>query len=354
MTKRTASLSELVALNEEMAALVRAGTPLEQGLAGFGAEMSGRTSEIATRLGQRLQAGESFSKILADRSMGLPPVWAAMVAAGSRTGRLAEVLESLAATGRRVADNRRSITTALIYPIVVMIVAYLVFVFLVMYLAPVLADAYVDLTGSSQPFVASLAWLGAEGRGWLLLPPVAMALILAIEWFRVRRGFATSQGPLGRVVSKLWPAIGRAQNDARLATFTEILSLLIREHTPLGEAIVLAANTTSDDRARAAANALAHQLESAQSPSEEHLLQLSFPPFLRFLLLTGQTRRDLGDVLAATAQHYRERSHRTALQTAMLLPILLSAIVGGTVTLAVGAVTIWPIWELIMRLGAAT
>ena len=351
---RTASLSDLVALNEEMAALVRAGTPLEQGLAEFGGEMAGQTGEIATRLGQRLQAGETLSKILADRSLGLPRVWTAMVDAGCRAGRLSEVLESLAATGRRIAENRRTIATALVYPVVVTIVAYLVFVFLVLYLSPILAGAYLDLTGSPQPFVAALAWLGTEGRGWLLVPPIAMCVILLVEWLLTRRGFTTSEGPLRRGISKLWPSIGRAQADARLATFSEILSLLVRERTPLGDAIVLAANATGDRHASAAANALAQHLEHARTPTEHHLQQLSFPPFLRFLLLTGQTRPDLGEVLAETAEHYRERSNRTAQQTALVLPILLSAIVGGTVTLAVGAATILPIWQLIMRLGNTT
>ena len=351
---RTASLTDLIALNEEMAALVRAGTPLEQGLAEYGAEAPGRTGEIATRIGLRLQTGESLSQILADRSLGLPPIWTAMVTAGTRSGRLGAVLESLATTGRRIAENRRTIITALIYPLVVMTVAYLVFVFLVTYLAPILSKAYLDLTGEPQSFVTWLSWLGAEGRGWLFVPPIAVCVFFLLEWLMARRGFATSQGLVGRIVSRFWPAIGRAQSDARLATFAEILSLLVRERTPLGEAIVLAADSTGDKPTSAAATALAAQIANGQRPAEENLRQLNFPPFLRFLLATGQNRDDLGDVLAQTARHYRERSSITAQQTALLLPILISAVVGGTVTLAVGAATVWPIWQLIMRLGDAT
>src|SRR5688572_1312738 len=114
-----------------MAALVRAGTPLERGLVEFGEEMPGRLGRISTRLGERMQGGEALPQILADQSLGLPPVWTSMVSAGIRSGRLGSVLESLAATGRRIAENRRIVAMAMIYPIVLLVVAYLVLVFLV-------------------------------------------------------------------------------------------------------------------------------------------------------------------------------------------------------------------------------
>ena len=69
------SLDQLVALNDEMAALVRAGVPLEQGLTELGRDMPGRLGEIAAELGQRMGGGETLPQILAADEHRFPPVW---------------------------------------------------------------------------------------------------------------------------------------------------------------------------------------------------------------------------------------------------------------------------------------
>lgn len=350
----TVSLSDLVALNEEMAALVRSGTSLEQGLVDLGDELPGRLGNLAARLGRRLQSGESLTRILADDTTTFPPIWKAAVAAGIRSGRLAVVLESLAATGRRIAEMRRTIGAALVYPMIVVVLAYLVFVFLVTYLAPIVSGAFHDLTASSEPIVTWLAWLGSNAAWWVFWPPAALAGLLIVEWLQTRRGFQSSNGPISYLVAKCWPPIKRSRRDAQLAAFVEILSLLIRERTPLPEAIILAANASGNDGLRTSAVSLAERLSNGQILSAEDVRLLKLPPLLGFMLATGANRAELGDALAVTAARYRERSTHAAARTAMALPILLTAFIGGGVTLMLGLGTIWPIWRLILQLGKLT
>ena len=89
------TLEQLVALNDEMAALVRVGVPLERGLETLGADLPGRPGRLAEMLASRMDAGESLSQILADEDQRFPPVWRAVVEAGLRSGHLAAALESL-------------------------------------------------------------------------------------------------------------------------------------------------------------------------------------------------------------------------------------------------------------------
>jgi general secretion pathway protein F len=344
-------LSDLVALNEEMAALVRSGASLEQGLVQLGSDFPGQLGGLAERLGQRLQSGESLMRILEEDATTFPPIWRGMVAAGIRSGRLAVVLESLAATGRRISEMRRTIGAALIYPIVVVVLAYLVFVFLVTYLSPVLVGAFHDLTTTSDPIVSWLAWLGVNAAWWVFWPPAALGSLLAVEWLQTS-GFQASDGPLSRMASWCWPSIRRSRREARLGTFTEILSLLIREQTPLPEAIILAANASGDDRLRESATKLAERLASGQTLSASDVRALDMPPLLGFMLSSGANRAALGNALAETAARYRERSTVTAARIAMFFPILLTVLVGGAVTLTLGLTTVWPIWRLMLELGS--
>ncbi len=104
---RAVSLEELVALTDEMAALVHAGVPLESGLSNVSADLGGRNGEVANDLAARLRAGESLSHVLESSPSTFPPVFTAVVEAGLRSGRLSAALEGLAKSARRIADLRR-------------------------------------------------------------------------------------------------------------------------------------------------------------------------------------------------------------------------------------------------------
>src|SRR5271155_2418897 len=90
------TIDQLLALNAEMAALVRAGVPLERGLVVTGRDLKGRRGAITTALARRLNRGESLSDALAGERESIPPLYCAVVEAGARSGQLSIALEGLA------------------------------------------------------------------------------------------------------------------------------------------------------------------------------------------------------------------------------------------------------------------
>src|SRR6186713_2858010 len=94
------TLDDLIALNDEIVALTRAGVPLERGLLGLGMDVRGRLGRIARTLSERMSRGESLSEALASSGEGIPRVYRAVVEAGVRSGRLPVALEGLAAYAR--------------------------------------------------------------------------------------------------------------------------------------------------------------------------------------------------------------------------------------------------------------
>ena len=74
-SKPVITLDQLVALNDEMAALVRAGVPLDRGLQGLGEDLPGRLGRFARQLAERLSHGEALSDALADPALHLPRLY---------------------------------------------------------------------------------------------------------------------------------------------------------------------------------------------------------------------------------------------------------------------------------------
>src|SRR6476620_4643898 len=98
---------DLIALNEQIAAMARAGLPLEHGLRRLADEMGrGKLNRVTAALADDLRAGHPLPEALTRLGGDVPPYYGPLVLAGVHTGRLAEVLATLSAYARTVATTR--------------------------------------------------------------------------------------------------------------------------------------------------------------------------------------------------------------------------------------------------------
>ena len=110
--------------------------PLERGLLNLGSDLPGRLGAITTRLGERMSGGMSLPEALAASEGELPRVYRAVVEAGIQSGRLSVALEGLAMFARGFAESRRAIGLALWYPMIVAVMAYVLFIFVILEVIP--------------------------------------------------------------------------------------------------------------------------------------------------------------------------------------------------------------------------
>ena len=121
MSKTELTTDQLIALCDEMKAIVSSGVPLERGLVMISRDLPGRLGDVAGEMGQRGEAGESIDQILESNKIELPSIFRAVVQAGMRSGRLSVALEGMASTARRVVDVRRTAIQASVYPLIVLV-----------------------------------------------------------------------------------------------------------------------------------------------------------------------------------------------------------------------------------------
>jgi hypothetical protein len=242
------SLADLVALNDEIVALVRAGVPLERGLAQLAREAPGRLEKLS----QRLARGEPLAQALAAERSGLPPLYAAVVEAGLRAGRLPAALEGLAAAARRLDELRRAASVALVYPIIVLLVAYEFILFAFVKLIPALAVSYEDFGSRAAGFMHRLGDFGAAVGPHAQWVPIAIVLGVLVWLWQSSRAVVMEPVWAGRLLGWI-PWFGRMRALGQAAAFAEMLALLVEHHTPLDEGLPLAAAATGSRRWQQAA-----------------------------------------------------------------------------------------------------
>ncbi len=346
------SLEQLIALNDEMAALVRAGIPLEAGLQWLGNEMPGSLGRMAAFLSDRISAGESLEQVLSNNEDRFPRLWSAVVRAGLRSGRLSVALESMSTTGRRIAELRRAFGLAMVYPLFVAFLAFGSFVLLTTRLAPVTLDAYEDLTSGSDALLSMLVRLGASAHIWGIAVPVIAAIAGAVWWWRSGRAALPQDTTASNARSRMQLFNSGVLRDGRFAAFAEIVALLIRHQVPLHEAIELAGDACGDAAVTRSTKELAKQLERGETlvPDDEHLR--TFPPLLGWLITVGGEPEQLAHALSEMAVQYRQRAERATNWVTVYLPIIITSVVGGTIVLLQVIAVFRPLCKLLIELGS--
>ena len=338
-TARDITLDELIALNDEIAALVRAGVPLERGLAGMARDLPGRMGDLAAALGERLDRGQSLAEALDDQKERFPPVYRAVVTAGCRAGELSAALESLATVAHHLVDLRRAIAAASVYPLLVILVTYGLFLPFVIFLAPYLQGAYKSFELPAQPALRVVTDVAPSAAYWGPALPVVLVL-LAMVWSRSARTRLFEPAWSNLLLCWVPGARGLVRNS-RLAGFAELLGLLVEQGAPLHEALPLAASCTGDAGLIAAAERLAGELERGQTP-QRGLSHCSLPAFLTWSLTSNQRQQTMVSLLRSRAESYRQRVRRRAELIQIFLPVLAVLLV-GVLTASLYIVTVvWP------------
>src|SRR4051812_759245 len=108
---------DLAALNEQIAAMARAGLPLDQGMDSLARDMGrGRLRSVTEELARARGGGHPPPGAPPRRQGHVPPYYANLVTVGVQTGRLPEVLATLTTYARSVAATRSVVIEALFYP----------------------------------------------------------------------------------------------------------------------------------------------------------------------------------------------------------------------------------------------
>lgn len=167
------SLEQLIALFEEIAAFSRAGVPLDQGLKELGRDLPGRLGKVAHELGEDLAAGTSLDQAVARAGGRFPPGYEALMRAGIRSGNLPGILQGMVQLARKTGEVRRQIAIAAINPLLTVVIAYCLFLFWLIKVAPVYLAMADDWEVDAGPVRYLVEFLRESiGLTWWLLPLV--------------------------------------------------------------------------------------------------------------------------------------------------------------------------------------
>ncbi len=335
--------SEICLLTRQWATLLASGLTMEQALTTL-IEQAERdvVRDVLAGLRREILSGLSLRAAL-DRFPGdFPAIYRASVAAGEKSGELSKVMLQLADHLERRSALQQKTVQALVYPVLVAVVAMAVVIGLMTYVVPSVVNVF-QQGRQSLPLLTriliSVSWFVREW-GWLL----ALALVgagfgfrhaLRSAPFRMRWDIALLRAPL----------VGPYLRNLDATRFASTLSILAGSGVPLLEALEACSRVVVRAPLVEAIRQVAVQVREGMPLSRALMQTRQFPPVLVHMIASGEATGRLDTLLERAAQlQQTDIENRTAMFTVLIEPILL-LVMGGLVLLIVLAV-MQPIIEI--------
>jgi len=329
------TLEDVIALNREIAAMVRAGIPLELGLRGFSGGLNHRLSQLANRIADHLSQGLPLATAIQLEGEQENSIYSAVIEAGVESGRLADALEAVARSAEAIRDSRRQLALALVYPTLVCLIGFVLLAGFVWMVIPQYLAAARDFGADRDWPMIVLEKIHSSSAVWIWLIPFLVAVGFIARRL-LRRG-----APLGR--------IGRSLDRA---TFAELLQLQVAQGVPMGPAVQRAGAATRDQQLHSAAALICQEMESGKPFSAAVASATQLPPMMRWMLSAGSQQGTLAQTLVLLRDSYRRRAQQQAWFLRVWLPSLLTMGIGGTVALIYSLMLFLPLralWEALMQ-----
>ncbi|MBA4372449.1 MAG: type II secretion system protein GspF [Thermodesulfovibrio sp.] len=318
----------LPVMTRQLSTLLSAGVPLLEALKSLSDESTGFWKTMLINIRENVSGGASLSRALEAEKKIFPDFYINMVAAGEQSGRISIVLENLSAFLEKQEAMRSKIRTALIYPLFMTAVGFVVLSFLFTFVLPKIVRIF-ENTKSALPLITRVLIVISTVfvNYWWLLLALAVALYYGFRKYR-----KTHQGTLDSLKLKL---PGNLLQSLYYGRFARTTGFLLDGGLPLLRALELSAKSLGNSM-------LQHRIiDAAKMVAEGSRLSTAlagFPSVLVQLIATGEKSGTLAEVLSRAADSYEaefERRVQKALSLLEPMMILLMGVIVGAIVLAV-------------------
>lgn len=335
---------ELALVTRQFATLLAAGLPMEEALVAV-VEQSEKphVKGIVLSVRSKVLEGHPLAIALRDHPEAFSPLFIATVAAGEKSGHLDKVLLRLADYTEQQWHMRQKIKSALIYPVMIVLVAITIVGFLLEYVVPKMVAVYGNLhqtlPGLTSFLIAISDHLKSDGLYILIF------LVIAILVFRrLLKTNPVFREKAHRVLLRL-PIIGYATRTADTARFTRTLSILSAAGVPVLEAMTISTELITTIPIRKAVQQAVGRVREGAAIYLALKQTTYFSPMAVHMIASGEASSQLENMLERVAKTQEDEILRMIEVALALFEPAIILIMGAIVLFIVLAVLL-PIFQL--------
>lgn len=338
------SFQERINFTRHLSVIINAGLPLLTGLQIIRKQTSSR---VLGRIIEQLITDVNNGKFLAD---GLEryrhvfgDLYVSIVRIGETSGTLASNLSYLWDHMRKSSALKSKVRSALIYPVILLVMTILITGFLTFYVFPKMLTAFTSLNVHLPwPTRVLIATLGFLRKFWWLLSGLFIAGAIVFRLLLLTR---TVRYLFNRSLIAL-PVVGRLITDVNIAYLSQLLAVMLKSGSKIVESLTVVSRATGNIVYQRALTEAAEEVRRGRTLSSFLATRRRlFPPLVAAMAAVGETTGNLEQNLFYLSEYYTEEVDEALRNATSLLEpaiILAMGLVVGFVALAV----ITPVYSL--------
>lgn len=341
-------IADLSLMTRQLTTLLGAGMPLADALKSVANQADSKLlKRFTTGVYEKVAEGHAYAQALMQSGFKIPNDYIATIRAGEESGHLTEVLSRMAESIEKQEKIRKKMRSALIYPVLMIVMAVAIILFLMTFVVPKVVSVFDNMDQELPPLTQGLLnssefldqhWLA------LLLGLVAIGIfykaLMRHESWRFRR-------------DQTWlalPALRKFLIYSSAARWARTLGVLHASGVSITEALKISAEVMTLLPLKRKVIQMGKEVREGQKLHASMRKAGFFPPLLLNLVETGEGNGQIDTMLLKGAEHYEEEVESAAATLVSLLEPLMIVVMGGVVLTIVLAIML-PIFQMNSMVG---
>ena len=327
---RSIKQKDIAIFTRQLATMMKAGVPLLQAfdIVARGAT-NPRLTKLLTDIRSDVETGTSLSSAFRKHPMHFDALYCNLVEAGEAGGILEQLLDRLAIYQEKTIAIKQKIKSALMYPVAVIIVAFIVLTVIMIFVIPAFEDVFKSFGGElPAPTLAVIAMSKFFVRWWWL-----MAIVIGGGGFFFFQSWKRSekmQIAMDRLLLRL-PVFGDLINKSVIARWTRTLSTMFAAGVPLVEALDSVGGASGNAVYQIATDQIQRDVSTGSALTTSMTSTGVFPTMVLQMAAIGEESGSLDHMLNKAAEFYEEEVDDMVKGLSSLMEPFIIVILGGLI-----------------------
>jgi type II secretory pathway component PulF len=338
------STSDLIFFTRQLALILSSGLTLMQALSMMKSQIQKpRMVEIVQSIIAEVEDGRTLSSAISKFPNVFSPIYIALIRTAESSGLLDKVLLRLASDLEKKQKLERTIKSALMYPLVVILMMVLVIGVMLVFVIPQLSSLYGNMNISLPlPTVVLMNVSKFFINYWLI---GVICIVAGSFYFRRWVKKPTGKRIMDKYVLKI-PIFGKLLNETMMAEFTRTFGLLISSGSLVVDSLLKSSDIVGNTLYKEAVIVVAKRVEKGITIGNAMEASRFFPPMVIEMVKIGEQTGKLDESLMRASNYYEEEVEQTVKTlTTLMEPIIMIALAVGVGFLIMAIIT--PIYSLI-------
>jgi type IV pilus assembly protein PilC len=331
---RSIKQKDIAIFTRQLATMMKAGVPLLQA---FDIVARGSTNPRMTRLlndiRSDVETGTSLSAAFRKHPLHFDALYCNLVEAGEAGGILEALLERLALYQEKTIAIKQKIKSALMYPIAVIVVAFIVLTVIMLFVIPAFEDVFRSFGGElPAPTLVVIAMSKFFVQWWWLIFGLlgGGGYLFFESWKRSPK----MQKAMDRLLLKV-PVFGDLINKSVIARWTRTLATMFAAGVPLVEALDSVGGASGNAVYQEATEQIQKDVSTGSALTTAMTTTGVFPTMVLQMAAIGEESGSLDHMLGKAAEFYEEEVDEMVKGLSSLMEpfiiVILGVLIGGIV-----------------------